>query len=262
MTKDLVRIVESAEQALACVPRQYLVTLDRFSREDNKILAAYRLGERSEKTHYSGYREWEALVGKEEGFTNPAGYLAKARKSLEDNFKVIERPEFKIKILSVTHDYRAIQAFGGISELCHRQLRITERFYEGVVAHAKEIAAETSVKPKDVPKTEEGRDAIMRRIFPRREQYDGFIQLNKEQSLVLLACSDVIRDALMPTIERMRTNFLGRMITRKAYQAFQKLPPKHVYVPFVQEDAIYDRQRGDRIYGVNPGVSPSDIIDV
>jgi hypothetical protein len=248
MENELERIVAAA---LAAQPVEYSIPLELFERGDEKVLAEFLRQEEGEKSHHRRFKKWVGLVGRPEKYSRPKKYQEKQTK----NFPAVEKKlKARIEIyqeLGVGADIVAVVE--ALVPKIRRMHDMETRVCESVVAYAKQIGDELSVKPIDIVQRSDGRDEVYRRTFRTRDQFEWYNNTSTQIANTTLGTRHKIIERLEPKRRAGAYGLLdGWLVKSEVDRARKNLPSKAVLESFIRAEVVCDALRAERIYGGNP----------
>lgn len=251
MTNDLAKIVRETELSLVAQPSQYATQLELFVSKDEKILSEFLTQERNEKPHYLRNKDWKMLVGKPEMYSRPKRLLEKERcrfpeveKQLRDSLAKCDNPSK----LGLGPEELAV--FGNLPAMAYRLMDMKTRFYESVVAYAKQVGAEKETAPIDATRNPQNRDEIYRRTFRTRNQFEWYNNASAQVAAAAISAVYNLMDAARPTIKQAENvPLIGWLVKMRIKVILKPLPPKAVAESFFRDEIDYNAKRAERIYG-------------
>lgn len=268
MPNDLVRIVQETEQSVSRLPTRYATSLEDFTREDEKILGAFWLQERDSKPFYTTYKEWEeTFFGKQEKYDNPKKHWMDLVKKTPEFMKILTTLKNKNGIDNLVLSKETRDIFGDLPTMISRAVDIETRFYEAVVANAKQLSLERGTNPVDIVKDRESVNEIYRRIFSKREQFEFSCDMKNKIGITFGELMFAMKDDLTPKFEAIRKiPILSWMLEgnmRKTEEQFAKFPSRHIFIKYIKDELAYDEERASQIYGNgNPGIIDAEFREI
>jgi hypothetical protein len=246
LVNDLTKVLRDTESSLANQPSEYSTQLEFFVGEDERVLAEFLRQEINEKPHYFRNKDWEMLVGKPKEYLRPKESIEEQRQKFPETTKKLREALSRgyFEKLGVSSETIAVLS-KNIPDIAFKVLDMHTRFYESIVAYAKQISDERDIKPIDVVGSFEGRDEIYRRTFQTKDQFEGYNNTSLQMMIMGFGAIYKTMEELEPA---QKIPVLGRFLKRTVDKASKNIPPKTIAESFLRDEIAYNARRANRIY--------------
>ena len=129
---------------------------------------------------------------------------------------------------------------------------IMESIYCRIVSHIKEIAYETNITPIEVARKIEGINKALKRILPKRENYELICKLESQMRSELLEDLNSAREENQKYSERIKSiPLIGKVVSYlpNTFLSLKGLPSRELMESVMEDEAAYTQSRADMIYG-------------
>ncbi|PIN89832.1 hypothetical protein COU57_05195 [Candidatus Pacearchaeota archaeon CG10_big_fil_rev_8_21_14_0_10_32_14] len=127
---------------------------------------------------------------------------------------------------------------------------VFEQFFCGIAQYAKEIARDSENEPINVVKTTEGRNEIIKKMFPSRENYELISHLEGQIRLGIIENVEKVRDENRRFLQKVwRIPLIGDVWIKRT--PLQQFPSREIVESLIEDERLYIEARADIIYGAN-----------